>query len=191
MKLILTIITFAFLLVANAQMKYTYYLTGRPFSVERNNAIRTVGSGWKITFEYAGNDVIEMNGFDKIQAHNDSVSKLIGTATKHGEEWINVFYSEVDAEEAQQQTIRSLVKNDRHYAEIEARLIETFLLMERKDGIFGTKYFIYAVGQNRDDDKRTFISNAVYRVKLKKKKLKCLDTARAKLPFTLSQNGIQ
>lgn len=190
MKIVLTILSFVLVFSAGAQMKYTYYLTGRPFSVERNNAILTVGSNWKIDFVYAGNDVIEMNGFEKIQTHNDSVSKLIGTTTQHGEEWFNIFYSEVDTEEAQQQKMRTWIKDDLHFAEIEAKLIETFILFHQKKGLFGIRYQAFLVGQEKTDLTRTFATHAVYKVKVKKKKLKCTDTSIGKLPFTLPQNGI-
>jgi hypothetical protein len=172
------------------QNQSIYYLTGRPYTIERNNAILTTGKIWNIDFVYAGNDVIEMNGFDKIQSHNDSVNKLIGSNTKHGEDWLNIFYSEVDREEAQQQQIRSWVKEDQQYAEIEFKLLETFLLMKRKDGIFGTKYFIYVVGQIKSDTKNVFATHAVYRAKIKNKKLKLISTESEKLPFILPQNGI-
>ena len=76
----------------------TYYLTGRPFTFERNNAIKEVGSAWGITVIYAGSDVVEQLGLDSINNENQQLDSLI--ALRRGKEWLGSFYKQVDSTEA-------------------------------------------------------------------------------------------
>lgn len=193
MKYFLTLIVLSFVWTVSAQLKYTYYLTGRPDNVERNNAILTVGKSWDIDFEYAGNDVVEMKGLEAILKHNDSVSALIGLETKLGIEWQTYFFSSVDKEQTIQELIRGEVKATESYKLKSNELFEPFLLMTRKKkclGKFNYKYTIYTVGQLKVDEQRKFQSVAIYRYDTAKKKLKQLNLSNNELPFILPQNGI-
>ena len=82
----------------------TYYLTGRPFGFERNNAIKEVGFRWGLNISYAGNDVAETLGLTAIAAANDSVNHVMEKS--YGAEWLGTFYAQVDQEEALHQRIR-------------------------------------------------------------------------------------
>lgn len=82
----------------------TYYLTGRPFGFERNNAIKEVGFRWGLNISYAGNDVAETLGLTAIAAANDSVNHVMEKL--YGAEWLGTFYAQVDQEEALHQRIR-------------------------------------------------------------------------------------
>ncbi|NDB35941.1 MAG: hypothetical protein EB023_11520 [Flavobacteriia bacterium] len=89
----------------------TYFLTGRPFGFERNNAIKEVGFRWGITVCYAGNDVAEELGLSAIAAANDSVQ--VRMEKSHGAAWLTAFYQEVDREEQWQNKVRmALVKKE-------------------------------------------------------------------------------
>lgn len=192
MKRVLTILFLGICALNYAQTKYTYYLTGRPFSVERNNAIRTVGLEWNILFTYAGNDVVETQGLESINKNNDSVSALVGTETKLGEEWLNTFYAQVDEEEKIQNKIRKEIKEQAHYKEMDRKMVETFLFFTKEKKWFHSLYTVYIVGLSRDQIVMTYASHGSFSVKVKKKKqiINLLDSSKGTLPFTLPQNGI-
>jgi len=77
-----------------------YYLTGRPYSLERNNAIIEVGKRWGLTIQYAGGDVYDEIGLDSINRINDQV------AMSRGENWTVRFFEEVDQLEVLHNEIR-------------------------------------------------------------------------------------
>lgn len=191
MRFFLLLIWFGLNLSSVFGQKYLYYLTGRPFNVEYNNAILAVGKEWNISFEYAGNDVIEMNGLEKINSHNDSVSKLIRTKTGHGENWLNILFSEVALEDEKQRLIRNWVQEDFFYTETEAKLIEPFLLIERKKCLFKVKSYVFIVGQLKNEEVKSFNSYGKYKVNEKKRSVKLVSKKIGKIPFSLPQNGIQ
>lgn len=191
MKFIFLLGFWVITLSLSGQAHYTYYLTGRPYSIEHNNAIKTVGEEWKISFEYAGSDVIEMAGLEKINALNDSISLLIGDKTGLGEGWQTVFYAEVSVEEEKQQLIRKLVQIDPFLIEMQKQLFETFLLVEKKRCFFKKRYYVYLVGQLKTDESRKFASHGKYKVNLKKMSAKLVSSKLEALPFSIVQNGIQ
>jgi len=95
---------FVFFIGLNASAQASYYLTGRPFGFERNNAIKEVGFRWGLNISYAGNDVAEALGLTAIAAANDSVERIM--VQSYGAEWLGTFYAQVDQEEALHQRIR-------------------------------------------------------------------------------------
>lgn len=95
---------FVFFFGLNASAQESYYLTGRPFSFERNNAIKEVGFRWGLNISYAGNDVAEALGLTAIAAANESVNHMMEKS--YGAEWLGAFYAQVDQEEALHQRIR-------------------------------------------------------------------------------------
>ena len=95
---------FVFFFGLNTSAQESYYLTGRPFSFERNNAIKEVGFRWGLNISYAGNDVAEALGLTAIAAANDSVERIM--VQSFGAEWLGTFYEQVDQEEALHQRIR-------------------------------------------------------------------------------------
>jgi hypothetical protein len=170
--------------------QFTYYLMGRPFSVERNNALLTVGKEWNIQIDYAGQDKIELNGLEYFNKHNDSVSKLIGTKTKLGDEWLNSFYAEVDQEELEQNKIRTLIKEESSYKTTSGLLFQTFLLMEKRKCKKKSIYAIYLAGQLKSDESRIFYTHIIYKYNTRKQRLVKTRPSQTKLPFVLPQNGI-
>lgn len=95
---------FVFFIGLNVSAQASYYLTGRPFSFERNNAIKEVGFRWGLNISYAGNDVAEALGLTAIAAANDSVERIM--IKSYGAEWLITFFAQVDQEEALHQRIR-------------------------------------------------------------------------------------
>jgi hypothetical protein len=73
----------------------TMYLTGRPYSFSRNNAIKEVGRSWGFKVEYAGDDVVNEIGLDSLNRQMDHFDALI--AKTKGIFWLGEFYAEVDS----------------------------------------------------------------------------------------------
>ena len=90
----------------------TYYLTGRPFSLERNNAIKEVGKLSGIDVTYAGGDVVETYGLDSLNRIIYAQYALI--QLKKGPEWLGDFYKQVDEVEAIHNDIRQFVLNSQY-----------------------------------------------------------------------------
>lgn len=90
----------------------TYYLTGRPNSLERNNAIKEVGKQWGIDVTYVGDDVVEAVGLDSLNKLIDAQYVII--QAKKGPEWLGDFYKQVDEVEAIHTDIRQFVLNSQY-----------------------------------------------------------------------------
>lgn len=73
----------------------TMYLTGRPYSFSRNNAIKEVGRSWGFKVEYAGEDVVNEIGLDSLNRQMDHFDAVI--AKTKGIFWLGEFYVEVDS----------------------------------------------------------------------------------------------
>jgi hypothetical protein len=73
----------------------TMYLTGRPYSFSRNNAIKEVGRTWGFKVEYAGDDVVNEIGLDSLNRQMDHFDAVI--AKTKGIFWLGEFYAEVDS----------------------------------------------------------------------------------------------
>jgi len=98
-----------FLLAHVIGYSQTYYLTGRPFPLERNNAIKEVAKQWGLDVKYAGNDVVEAVGLDELNKEVDRVDSII--ALTKGKEWLSYFFSEVDKQQAIHELIRHHLYN--------------------------------------------------------------------------------
>lgn len=106
------IFIFLFLAVHAVGYTQTYYLTGRPFPLERNNAIKEVGKQWGIDVNYAGNDVVEAVGLDSLNQLIDAQFAII--QAKKGPEWLENFYKQVDRVEGIHKDIRQFVLNSQY-----------------------------------------------------------------------------
>jgi hypothetical protein len=186
------ILIFAIFVLSNSvwsQKMFTFYLMGRPMSIERNNALMTVGLENKINFEFAGNDVIELKGIEYFVNYNDSISKVIA-ATKLGEDWLNGIYSKADQEEKQQNAVRETVRKNKYFETASHDLFEPIILLKKGKGIKNIKYKVYVVGQLQKDETRKFNTHLIFRYNNKKNQLILKSNKVGPLPFTLPQNGL-
>jgi len=162
---------------------------GRPMSIERNNALITVGLEDKINFEFAGNDVIELKGIEYFVDYNDSISTVIAAA-ELGEDWLNGIYSKTDQEEKQQNAVRETVRKNKYFETASHDLLEPIILLKKGKGKKNIKYKIYVVGQLQKDETRKFNTHLIFRYNNKKNKLFLNSNKVGPLPFTLPQNGL-
>ena len=162
-------------------------------SIERNNALLTVGLENKINFEYDGNDIIELKGIEYFVNYNDSISKVIA-ATKLGEDWLNDIYSKTDQEEIRQNVVREIVRKNKYFETKDHDLFQAIILLKKRKGKKtdpdARGYKIYVVGQLKSDETRKFNTHLIFRYNNKKNKLFLKSNKVGPLPFTLPQNGL-
>jgi hypothetical protein len=170
--------------------KPLYYLLGRPADYTYNNAVHTIADNWKINVDYAGFDVIEQFGYEQLNRHNDSVSKVIATQTGIGEVWINSFFLMVRLEDERQDALRTqLVKIlSEEINSLSAELVEPFFLFERHPRTL--RYTCYLVGQKREGEDKKFQVKAAWKVNKKRDKFHRIRKPSPVLPFTIKANGI-
>lgn len=158
-------------------------------SIERNNALMTVGLENKINFEYAGNDVIELKGIEYFVNYNDSISKVIAAA-ELGEDWLNGIYSKTDQEEIQQNAVRDIVRKNKYFETASHELFQPIIILKKGKGKKNEKYKVYVVGQLKVDESRKFNTHLIFRHNKKKNQLILKSHKVGPLPFTLPQNGL-
>lgn len=162
-------------------------------SIERNNALKTVGLEHKINFEFAGNDLIELKGIEFFVNYNDSISKVIA-ATKLGENWLNDIYSKTDQEEIRQNAVRDIVRKNKYFETTSAELFQAIILLKKgkgkKNDPDSSGYKVYVVGQLKVDESRKFNTQLIFRYNKKKNKMILKSHKVGPLPFTLPQNGL-
>lgn len=186
------IFLFAFFALTNlvwSQKSFTYYLMGRPMSIERNNALITIGLENKINFTFAGNDVIELKGIEYFVNYNDSISKVIA-ATKLGEDWLNGIYTKTDQEEIRQNAVRELVRKNKYFESKGQELFQAIIILKKGKGKKNEKYKVYVVGQLKSDETRKFNTHLIFRYNKKKNKMIIKSHKVGPLPFSLPQNGL-
>jgi hypothetical protein len=130
---------------------YTIYETGRPASVEYNNAKRIIGKSWNINWIYADERVANKLGHEAMGNHNDSVRALI--AKDKGDKWQTLFYNEVQHELRVHDELRERIRQKREFKTIEDKAFEPIILFETKNR---EKYIVHIVGQLKEDEKRAF-----------------------------------
>jgi len=193
MKFIFLFAFFALINVVWSQKSFTYYLLGRPMSIERNNALITVGLENKINFTFAGNDVIELKGIEYFVNYNDSISKVIA-ATKLGEDWLNGIYTKTDQEEIRQNAVRELVRKNKYFETKGQELFQAIILLKKREGKKtdpdARGYKVYVVGQLKSDETRKFNTHLIFKYNKKKNKMIIKSHKVRPLPFSLPQNGL-
>jgi hypothetical protein len=168
----------------------TYYLTGRPFSFERNNAIKEVAFRWNFTMSYAGNDVVDAVGLDSLNRYNDSIHKLIGEQSSFGNDWLNELFEQTDKEELIHEKIRN-----------QLRIHPLFILKtkDHEDKFIGyVEHFILVTKASKPKHYKAFVWSknaegviclASFDCKFKRKvTIKYLNDCQ--LPYEIPQNGL-
>jgi hypothetical protein len=162
-------------------------------SIERNNALITVGLENKINFTFAGNDVIELKGIEYFVNYNDSISKVIA-ATKLGEDWLNGIYTKTDQEEIRQNAVRELARKNKYFETKGQELFQAIILLKKREGKKtdpdARGYKVYVVGQLKNDETRKFNTHLIFRYNKKKNKMIIKSHKVGPLPFSLPQNGL-
>jgi len=160
-------------LLCTAQMKY--YLTGRPFGFERNNAIKEVGLRWGMDVLYAGSDVADDTQLGMISKANESVQGMM--EKEHGVNWLDKFYLQVAEEEVLHKRIRQSI------ALLDKALLEnSFVLVRREKNDY--EAFILDASTAKTRCVARYKGKEKRRIKWKKQKDGCV------IPYDFPQNGI-
>lgn len=189
MKLI-PILTFCTLVNLSSfwAQKTTYYLVGRPFTIERNNAMQTVGGEWDICFQYLTQKEIDAKGLEKVAAYTDSVFKKIAKSSAFKENWYNEFIRQATEEEHTQNEIRLKVAREEQFKALTKGKTEVVILLEKEKKRFKKYYLVYIVTQIPEAKGFEVVGKVEYRIK--KKKLSWKKVSSACLPFELIQNAL-
>jgi hypothetical protein len=157
----------------------TYYLTGRPFPLERNNAIKEVGKQWGIDVKYAGNDVVEAVGLDSLNKLIDDQYAFI--QMKKGSVWLGDFFMQVDEVEAIHKEIRQFVLNTQYIPR--GDYPERKLIITRSN----KRTYRVVVVEVQSSERVTCFSECLVRW-TKRRKLTAQEGCS--LPFQFPENGI-
>lgn len=166
----------------------TYYLIGRPFTVEHNNAMHTVGKRWSIQFHYVSQQEMDERGWDELAHYTDSVFKKVANESSFGMDWYNEFVKQSLEIEHQQNAIRKKLLSLDEMKKTLENPTEYYLLFEEKKRFFKKGYSISFVVQRAD--KQGYETKQLYFYQTKKDKFKTLHVRNSCLPFELVQNGL-
>jgi hypothetical protein len=162
----------------------TYYMTGRPFSYERNNAIIETANSWGFKVVYVGGDLVENLGMDSINNMNARFESKQSEKLK-GEEWLGTFFTATDKIEKSHSQIRDAVKLTNEYLHA-MKTHEELIVLVQIDSTKRKKYGAYILGvesQGAVACLQKFIVKKRCRVSLK-------PDVDCELPYEIPQNGI-
>ena len=169
----------------------TYYLTGRPFSFERNNAIKEVAFRWNFTMSYAGNDVFDAVGLDSLNRYNDSIHKLIGVQSGLGVDWLNELFEQTNKEELIHEKIRNqlrthplFIRITKGYTDNFIGYVEHFILVTKVSKPKHYKAFVWSKNAEEVICLASFDCKFNRKVNVKQLNDYC------QLPYEIPQNGL-
>ena len=167
--------------------EYKYIQTGRPHPLERNNAFRTVGKTWGMTFSYQGGDVYNEAVHGSIESYNNSVLKLV--QEKYPEVTLETIQAEVNLEVIRQEELKSLIQSSLSFKTWNYKeMASTLLLFDRQRG--KKMYLIYRIYPVYNENGQHYELGQVYRCNLKNKRVRLLKVTSTALPFGFPENGI-
>lgn len=177
-KIILTLALICVTLGISAQ--FELIKTGRPQPFEYNNAAKTVGKKWGITFDYVAFDGVNFDLLDSINARNEATEQKL--AARYGADWTIAFRKEVDAELARQNRLRQMI-----YELPGDKPAMIYLEQSRWNT---NKYKAFAFAQVEKDGKRPFYIQQEYKLNLKSGKVKLKSSRMKPIHFESPENGI-
>jgi hypothetical protein len=167
--------------------EYVYIQTGRPHSLERNNAFRTVGKTWGMAYTYQGGDVYDEAVHGSIESYNSSILKKV--QAKHPEVTLERIQTEVDLEVKQQEELTSLIQSSLFFKTWKHKeMASTLLLFDRQRG--KKMYLIYRIYPVYKENGHHYELGQVYKCNLKTKQVRLLNVKTTTLPFVFPENGI-
>jgi len=162
----------------------TYYMTGRPFSYERNNAIIETANSWGFKVVYFGGDIAENLGMDSINNMNARFESEQSGKLK-GEDWLGTFFLATDKVERSHGQIREAVKSTSEYINA-TKTHEELMVLVQMDSTKRKRYGAYILGvesQGAVACLQKFSIKKRCRVSLK-------PNVDCELPYEIPQNGI-
>jgi hypothetical protein len=158
----------------------TYYMTGRPFSYERNNAIIETANSWGFKVVYVGGDLAENLGMDSINNMNARFESEQSGKLK-GDDWLGAFFTATDKVEKSHSQIREAVKMTSEYLHA-MKTHEELIVLVQIDSTKRKRYGAYVLGVE-SQGAVVCLHKFRYRVALK-------PDVGCELPYEIPQNGI-
>lgn len=185
MRTILPFIAFTIVFVSNAlAQKYVFIKTGRPETMEYNNARNIVAKKWGIQFKYVAFNSENTDTLKVIAVENKTTeAKLVN---KKGPNWNADFTAEVNAE---------LIKINGLRTKIEQQILtlnhgsEKMIHFEQTQ--FKNRYKAFVFGQIEVGDLRPYYVLQVYKINIKKGTLKLVSEPLKPIDFEYKENGIE
>ena len=162
----------------------TYYMTGRPFSYERNNAIIETANSWGVKVVYVGGDLVENLGMDSINNMNARFESKQSGKLK-GEEWLGAFFLATDKVEKSHRQIREAVKLTNEYLHAK-KTHEELIILVQMDSTKSKRYGAYILGV---ESQGAMACLQKFSVK-KRRRVTLKPDVDCELPFEIPQNGI-
>ena len=162
----------------------TYYMTGRPFSYERNNAIIETANSWGFKVVYVGGDLVENLGMDSINNMNARFESKQSGKLK-GEDWLGAFFLATDKAEKSHGQIREAVKLTSAYFNA-TKTYEELIVLVQIDSAKSKRYGAYILGV---ESQGAMACLQKFSVK-KRRRVTLKPDVDCELPFEIPQNGI-
>jgi hypothetical protein len=162
----------------------TYYMTGRPFSYERNNAIIETANSWGFKVVYVGGDLAENLGIDSINNMNAKFESEQSGKLK-GEDWLGTFFLATDKVEKSHSQIREAVKMTGEYLNA-TKTYEELIVLVQIDSTKRKRYGAYVLGV---ESQGAVVCLHKFRVK-KRYRVALKPDVDCELPYEIPQNGI-
>jgi hypothetical protein len=169
--------------------KHTYYLIGRPYSFEYNNALQEIGEIWNVKFNYTLGDVYDETVATlavDYQKHNEEVTAVI---CKKMPNCMNALFEAANTENVLQDSIRSVVMLNEDYLCKSSFLSESYILLDKKGKGNKQKYLIYLLGNRQSSATRTIETIAKY--SWNSGKLNPLKLKNSAIPECFSTEGLK
>ena len=162
----------------------TYYMTGRPFSYERNNAIIETANSWGFKVVYVGGDLTENLGMDSINNMNARFESEQRRKLKE-DDWLGAFFTATDKVEKSHHQIREAVKLTSEYINA-TKTHEELIVLVQIDSIKRKRYGAYILGI---ESQGAVACLQKFSVK-KRRRVALKPDLDCELPFEIPQNGI-
>ena len=162
----------------------TYYMTGRPFSYERNNAIIETANSWGFKVVYVGGDLVENLGMDSINNMNARFESKQSGKLK-GEDWLGAFFLATDKVEKSHRQIREAVKFTSEYLRA-AKTYQEVLVIVQADVTKSKRYGAYVLGV---ESQGVLVCTQKFKVK-NRRRVVLKTSLDCELPYEIPKNGI-
>jgi hypothetical protein len=156
-----------------------------------NNALKTVGLSYQVTFTYSGSDVYDEDVLQKCERSNKRTNRFMTKRSGYGAAWMDSLMVRANHERILHDSLRTIVMRMPSFESSSKGLIEPILLVtanvENKQAI---KYDLHLIGISENDDTRKWRRFAMFSFnghQAMPEKIPCSED----LPLVFPENGIQ
>jgi hypothetical protein len=166
---------------------FVYIQTGRPYTLARNNAFKTIGKDVNLTFTYDGGDVYNEQIHGSIEQYNDSIIKVVQAF--YPDFTLDQLFQLVQDEETKQDKIGELVRATQGYKGWKhPQQSSSQLLYNRNKN--GRSYTVFRIYQATSNGGNNWLVAQAFVYSLKNNRVREIQVKSTKLPFTFPINGI-